>query len=67
MEFQKLFNYFGFSLEKVYHSKYLSESDEYCYNGILLPESILRQNKVQMMEQKAMDVGYRFPAIGFLK
>ena len=56
MEFQKLFNYFDFSLERVYHGKYLPSSSEYCYNGILLPESILQQNKKQVWEQKVMGI-----------
>lgn len=41
-EFQKIFDYFGFSLEQIYLGKYRSGLNEYCYNGILLPESILK-------------------------
>lgn len=44
-EFQKIFKYFGFSLERVYPGKYRAGLNEYCYNGILLPENILKQKE----------------------
>lgn len=45
-EFQGIFDYFGFSLEQIYHDKYMRNRDEYCYNGILLPEDILLQKNI---------------------
>lgn len=44
-EFKKIFEFFGFSLETIYNGKYLPCSKEYCYNGILLPEKILKKDK----------------------
>lgn len=45
-EFIRLFKRFGFVLEKVYCGKYRPMINEYCYNGILMPESILKQNMI---------------------
>lgn len=47
-EFQKIFKYFGFSLEQIYPGKYRPDLNEYCYNGILLPETILKRNENQL-------------------
>lgn len=51
-EFQKIFNYFGFSLEQTYYGKYMPTLNEYCYNGILLPEDILQGNKFGVSQKK---------------
>lgn len=43
-EFSKIFDYFGFDLEAVYEEKYRYSVDEFVYNGILLPESLIIPN-----------------------
>lgn len=48
-EFKKIFKYFGFSLEQIYPGKYRPDLSEYCYNGILLPETILKQKQNGMV------------------
>ncbi len=41
-EFIRLFKRFNFSLNMVYFGKYCDLSFEYCYNGVLSPETILK-------------------------
>ena len=41
-QFKKILSYFQFSVERVYYEKYRPLTAEYCYNGILLPESIIK-------------------------
>lgn len=53
-EFKKIFEYFGFSLEQVYPGKYRQGINEYCYNGILLPEKILKQKGNRLEIKKCM-------------
>lgn len=45
-EFISLFKKFHFNLERIYYGKYNDMSVEYCYNGILLPESILKKEDI---------------------
>ncbi|MBE5887056.1 MAG: GNAT family N-acetyltransferase [Lachnospiraceae bacterium] len=42
-EFIHLFKKFNFEIEKIYCGKYRDMCIEYCYNGILLPETILKE------------------------
>lgn len=51
-EFERIFAFFGFSLEKVYDGKYKPNLCEYCYNGILPQESILRQNEIWIPQRE---------------
>lgn len=53
-QFIKLFKHFNFNLEKKYYGKYCAMSTEYCYNGILLPETILKKEKIdeEMLETR---------------
>lgn len=44
-EFLSLFKYFGFQLEATYVNKYKRDTWEYVYNGILLPETLLKPEK----------------------
>lgn len=46
-EFKKLFQRFNFCLKKVYFGKYRYLTKEYCYNGVLSPETILKQDTIQ--------------------
>ena len=41
-EFIRLFKRFNFGLNKVYFGKYRYLAIEYCYNGVLSPETILK-------------------------
>lgn len=52
-EFIRLFKHFNFILNTVYYGKYKLGVNEYCYNGILLPESIL---KYDAMEDETVQV-----------
>ena len=56
-EFKKILLYFGFNLDEIYRDKYKEGVCEYSYNGILLPESILRNEKIKMnFKQKSGDI-----------
>lgn len=47
-EFEKLFKYFGFSLESMYFGKYKAGSTEYVYNGVLGKEDLLVEGSYSM-------------------
>lgn len=46
-EFIRLFKQFNFTLDTIYCGKYCPGVKEYCYNGILLPESILKYDTIE--------------------
>lgn len=48
-EFNKLFKKFNFCLKRVYVNKYQYSSIEYCYNGVLSPETILKHSDNQKL------------------
>lgn len=51
-EYKKLFNYYGFKCEQTYYGKYKPTISEYCFNGVLTPETILvpKQSILTMTE-----------------
>ena len=60
LEYKPLFDYFSFNLEAVYNGKYYSNKNEYVYNGILLPESLINPNDLKdyQMNRKKISIVY---------
>ena len=53
-EFIPIFKRFNFCLKKVYFGKYRNLKIEYCYNGILLPETILKSQNIVVKDTNDM-------------
>lgn len=49
--FKKIFEFYGFSLESLYPGKYMPNSCELVYNGILMPETLIQNEQKLVLDE----------------